>query len=134
MLDPTTLPILLKSLDFIYEEYSKLLEERRERRKDAREGSQKGMPELPAPTKEEALEKKIEPKEWQASEAHIEHLTDLLDIHYDNYHLLSKQYAQWTEVLVPPVISNGLMREEKEIEKITMQLKEALANLYSKDA
>ena len=33
MIDPTQLPILLKAIDFIFEEGRKILEERRERRK-----------------------------------------------------------------------------------------------------
>jgi hypothetical protein len=33
MIDPTQLPILLKAIDFVFEEGRKILEERRERRK-----------------------------------------------------------------------------------------------------
>lgn len=37
MIDPTTIPILLKTLDFLFGEGSKILEERRERRKSQQE-------------------------------------------------------------------------------------------------
>ena len=33
MIDPTQLPILMKAIDFVFEEGRKILEERRERRK-----------------------------------------------------------------------------------------------------
>jgi hypothetical protein len=35
MIDPTQLPILMKAIDFVFEEGRKILEERRERRKMA---------------------------------------------------------------------------------------------------
>ena len=34
MIDPTQLPILLKAIDFVFDEGRKILEERRERRKN----------------------------------------------------------------------------------------------------
>ena len=139
MLDPTALPILMKSLEFLYDEYSKLLAERRERRLREEKGAEaeaiKDLPTeaLPAPTKAVALEEKIAPTHWDASEAQVKHLTEMLEIHYGNYRHLSKQYAQWTGALVPPVIANGLAHEEKEIEKLTKELQETLAKVYGKD-
>ncbi len=35
MIDPTQLPILLKAIDFVFDEGRKILEERRERRKNS---------------------------------------------------------------------------------------------------
>ena len=46
MIDPTQLPILLKAIDFVFEEGRKILEERRERRKsdDTSPGSETEEP------------------------------------------------------------------------------------------
>lgn len=138
MLDPTTLPILLKSLDFLYDEYSKLLTERRERRLAESRAPKADAEEKPAtmppvPTKADALTQKIEPAHWHSREAQIEHLNQLLEIHYGNYHHLSKQRAEWGDTLVPQIIVNSLAHEEKEIKKITQELQEVLAKLYSQD-
>ncbi len=139
MLDPTTLPILLKSLEFLYDEYSKLLTERRERRKEERDAAKEKVEQeeqvasLPAPTKEVAVTQKVDPARWQNNETQIEHLNQLLDIHYGNYRHLSKQHAEWG-ALVPPIIVNSLKREEEQIEKLTAQLQETLSKVYGKEA
>lgn len=140
MLDPTTLPVLLKSLDFLYDEYAKLLAERRQRRQEEREAksaqaeAEVDFPvSLPAPTKQDALSFQLDSAQWTASQTQIEHLTQLLDIHYGNYRHLSKQHAQWGPALVPPMIVSSLAHEEKEIEKLTQELQEALLKLYGKD-
>ena len=138
MLDPLSLPLLLKSIDFIYEEYSKLLDERRKRREETRKASKVITTPQPIPkntiqSKEEALTKRINAKQWQKGEEDIRHLVSLLEIHYGNYRLLSKQYATWTEALVPSVIANGLTQEERKIEEITQQLQQRLAEIYGKD-
>ena len=142
MLDPLTLPLLLKSIDFIYAEYSKLLDERRKRREATRDETQETIKETPAikPISGESIQDKVEVLKipvdstlWQQEEEHIAHLVALLEIHYANYRLLSKQYAQWTAALVPPVIANSLANEEKEIEENTQKLSALISKIYSTD-
>ena len=138
MLEPLAIPLLLKSVDFLYAEYSKLLTERRKRREGAQEETKTESKRKPAPEKtiqnrEEALKNPIDTLLWQEKEEDIRHLVDLLEIHYGNYRLLSKQYAQWTAALVPPIIANSLAREEKEIDELTQKLQLALTEVYGKD-
>ena len=58
MIDPTQLPILLKAIDFVFEEGRKILEERRERRK-ANATPPDGKSEEPA--EETALAQALDP-------------------------------------------------------------------------
>ena len=74
MLDPIQIPILLKAIDFVFDEGRKLLEERRERRKTSESSAPPpaGEPVEPAPevtpaevqerneTKQELLTSKID--------------------------------------------------------------------------
>ena len=134
MVDPLTLPILLKSVDFVYTEYSKLLSERRERRKEDGERKEElEKSEKNTLSQDETLKISIDPLLWQQKEEEITHLTSLLDIHYGNYRLLSKQYAQWGEALAPLVIVNSLENEEKKITEITEELKKLLVVIYKKE-
>jgi len=144
MLDALALPLLLKSIDFIYSEYSKLLDERRERREEAR-GKARGkadkekkveLAESPIlrkdiTSKEDALKTPVDPALWKKDEEEIRHLVSLLEIHYDNYYLLKKQYAQWTAALVPSVIASSLAYEENQIEETTQALKKLVGEVYA---
>lgn len=141
MLDPVTVPLLLKSVDFLFGEYSKLLEERRKRREE-KDDVDKGEKELTMSStaspkrirsKDDALKTPVEPALWNQKEDQVQHLVTLLEIHYQNYRLLSKQYAQWTAALVPPVIVSSLAREESEIEEVTQKLRGILAEVYDND-
>src|SRR6266545_2654947 len=102
MIDPTQLPILLKAIDFIFDEGRKILEERRERRRmnDASTNDQ-----LPAPqteiipiqierakeVKQDLLASKIDNLLWVDHEEEVQHLVRLLEIHSRNYHLAKEQ-------------------------------------------
>src|SRR5215475_1282290 len=92
MIDPTQLPILLKAIDFIFDEGHKILEERRERRKT---GDSVAIPETQEPikemtppqiqenndTKQDLLSSKIDEILWQNHQKEIEHLVRLLEKH-----------------------------------------------------
>src|SRR5512133_2694031 len=103
MIDPTQLPILLKAIDFVFDEGRKILEERRERRKAQEKqevAPQAEKQEIAAPaapekqqTKEELLAAKIDEIRWQNHETDVQHLVRLLEIHSRNYQLAKEQYA-----------------------------------------
>jgi len=95
MIDPTQLPILLKAIDFVFDEGRKILEERRERRRavDAPQDTQEPAKEITPPEAEEVqdikrdlLASKIEEKMWQDHQKEIEHLVRLLEKHTNNYY------------------------------------------------
>ncbi|MFH1184422.1 MAG: hypothetical protein V1755_05200 [Chloroflexota bacterium] len=110
MLDPTTVPILLKTLDFLFGEGSKILQERRERRKASQEGSKLKTTDTVATgkldlaeaiqSKEAALSQRVTPTAWATSEAKAKHLLNLLDTHTRNYYLAKEQYAKYGSALV----------------------------------
>jgi len=140
MLETVSIPIMVKAINFLFEECSKILKERRERR--LKETPQPVTPPATSPeppedqqaiqTREVALETKIPQTTWLDAESRVEHLTNLLEIHLRNYQQVSKQYAMWGEALVPPIIANNLFNEEKEIAKITSELQTLLSKVYEK--
>jgi hypothetical protein len=144
MIDPTTLPILLKAIDFIFDEGRKILEERRERRKDGESvpSGQIQEPEkepTPAETqktdevKQDLLASKIDEILWKDHELEIQHLVKLLETYSRNYHLASEQYAKWGSALVPPIIVNNMTEAENSMLATIQRLETVLSKVYKKD-
>jgi hypothetical protein len=144
MIDPTTLPILLKAIDFVFDEGRKILEERRERRKN---GDTAPVPENPEPSKEvppaevqvnkeikqDLLSSKIDEILWQDHELEVRHLVKLLETYSRNYHLASEQYAKWGSALVPPIIVHNMTEAENSMIATLQQLETVLSKVYKKD-
>ena len=144
MIDPTTLPILLKAIDFVFDEGRKILEERRERRKN---GDTAPVPENPEPSKEvppaevqvnkeikqDLLSSKIDEILWQDHELEVKHLVKLLETYSRNYHLASEQYAKWGSALVPPIIVHNMTEAENSMIETLKQLETVLSKVYKKD-
>jgi hypothetical protein len=144
MIDPTQLPILLKAIDFIFEEGRKILDERRERRKLGIPAQATESPEPdpePAPAeiekqqeiKQDLLTSKIDEIQWQNHELEVKHLVRLLETYARNYHLASEQYARWGSALVPPIIVHNLSEAENSIAETLKQLETVLSKVYQKD-
>ena len=144
MIEAVGIPILLKAVDFLFEEGKKILQERRERRK-AEQDVEVTMPEmtgksLPSEvkvsdtidTKEVAKSQKISESAWLNSEAKIKHLMSLLEIHTKNYYLAKEQYAKWGSSLVPPIIVNNLTEEEDAVVETMKTLQLELGKVYGK--
>jgi hypothetical protein len=144
MIDPIQLPILLKAIDFVFEEGRKILEERRERRKM---NSDPGTSEKQEPAKEITpleLEKESEIKQdlltskideilWQNHEEEVKHLVRLLETYSRNYHLAREQYAKWGSALVPPIIVHNMTDAENSMLETIKQLEIILSKVYKKD-
>lgn len=151
MIETVQIPILLKAIDFLFEEGRKILEERRERRKSARaaqsgETDREPDPALPAPeaeslpvpepkpeVKQDLLASKIDELLWKNHEAEVKHLVNLLESHTKNYYILKEQYAKWGSALVPPVILLQLEEKENSILETRRQLENVLSKVYQKD-
>ena len=149
MIDPTQLPILLKAIDFIFDEGRKILDERRERRKNgdlaqtsenqepAKETASNETP--PAEIqqsnelKQDLLASKIDEILWQNHELEVQHLVKLLETYSRNYHLASEQYAKWGSALVPPIIVHNMTEAENSMIETTKQLEAVLSKVYKKD-
>lgn len=144
MIDPTQLPILLKAIDFVFEEGRKILEERRERRK-AQENPPKA--EIQAPPQEVAvpeskqkdkikqdlLASKIDELLWKNHEMEIQHLVRLFETYSRNYQLAKEQYAKWGSALVPPIIVSNMNEAENSILETVKQLENVLSKVYKKE-
>ena len=143
MIDPTQLPILMKAIDFVFEEGRKILEERRERRKKQDEISKDGLessknitlhqPEEAAEMKQDLLNSKVDEILWRNHEEEVQHLVRLLETYSRNYHLASEQYAKWGDALVPPIIVNNLRESEKSMIETIKRLEAVLSKVYNKD-
>ena len=144
MIDPVQLPILLKAIDFVFEEGRKILEERRERRRmnanppasEPQEGEKELT--LPEPEKAEAIKQdliasKIDEILWQNHEMEVQHLVRLLETYSRNYHLAKEQYAKWGDALVPPIIVHNLASAENSMVETIQKLETVLSRVYKKD-
>lgn len=144
MIDPIQVPILLKAIDFVFEEGRKILEERRERRKahDAAPAVETTEPQkdiIPLPVeqikevKRDLLASKIDNLSWVNHEEEVQHLVRLLEIHSRNYQLAKEQYAKWGSALVPPIIMHNMTDAENSIIETTQRLETVLSKVYKKD-
>ncbi len=143
MIDAIQLPILLKAIEFVFDEGHKILEERRERRK-AQENPPQAEPQPaeetavvqvqnPPPTKQDLLAAKIDEILWKDHETDVQHLVRLLEIYSRNYQLAKEQYAKWGSALVPPIIANNLSEAENAMLATIKQLEGVLSKIYEKD-
>lgn len=144
MLDPIHIPVLLKAIDFIFDEGRKILEERRERRKtsEANTASPAAEP-SPAPEpadiqetnqiKQELLTSKIDEIRWKDHELEVQHLVRLLETYSRNYHLASEQFAKWGSALVPPIILYNMTEAENAMVATLKKLEDVLSKVYEKD-
>ena len=144
MIDPTQLPILLKAIDFVFDEGRKILEERRERRKtsDSTPTSENQEPAKEiAPVqvqenneiKQDLITSKIDEILWQNHELEIQHLVKLLETYSRNYHLTKEQYAKWGSALVPPIIVHNMTEAENSMIDTIQRLETVLSKVYKKD-
>ena len=143
MIDPITAPILLKTLDWLFGEGSKILQERRERREAKREDGKEisetaTPPAVPATTggailsKEAALRDPIVETVWSDSEANVKHLLALLEIYTRNYYLAKEQYAIFGSAMVPQIIIHNLTEAENMIATTTKELQTVLSKVYGR--
>ncbi len=144
MLDALELPILLKAIEFVFDEGRKILEERRERRKandipaKSEEKQPEAEPALPAPeakeeSKQDLLSTKVDEILWKNHEAEIQHLVRLLETHSKNYQLAKEQYAKWGSALVPPIVVHNMTEAENSMLATIKQLEGVLSKVYNKD-
>ena len=144
MIDPIQVPILLKAIDFVFEEGRKILEERRERRKANDSTPKTENPEtqkeiVPLPVeqikevKRDLLASKIDDLSWLNHEEEVQHLVRLLEIHSRNYHLAKEQYAKWGSALVPPIILHNMTEAENSLIETIQRLEAVLSKVYQKD-
>lgn len=144
MIETLQIPILLKAIDFIFEEGRKILEERRERRKmqenlppDKSQDKAEGVAALEvqeqAEIKQGLLTSKIDESRWRNHEAEVQHLVRLLETYSRNYQISKEQYAKWGSALVPPIIVSNMTEAENAVLETIKKLEDTLSKVYEKD-
>jgi hypothetical protein len=144
MIEAIQIPILLKAIDFVFDEGRKILQERRERRKieesapkseatEPKEEIALLKPEQIQEVKQDLLASKIDDLLWQNHEAEVQHLVRLLETYSRNYHLSKEQYAKWGDALVPPIIVHNMTSAENSMMDTIGRLEAVLSKVYKKD-
>ena len=141
-MDPLSIPILLKTVDFLFDEVSKILTERREKRKAQADASQETEPKKaemkttaasPVTEKKELLLSPISEPVWLEKQKEIEHLNKVLHTYTQNYYLAKEQIAMWGRATVPPIKMNELLDAEAGIVENTQKLEKALSKVFGKE-
>ena len=143
MIDPIQLPVLMKAIDFVFDEGRKILAERRERRKmqeDLSKEKTKSPMEaaLPEPAKaveikQDLLASKVDELLWRDHEQELQHLVRLFETYSRNYYLAREQYAKWGDALVPSIIVHNLREAENSMAETIQRLEEVLSKIYERD-
>lgn len=151
MLDAVQIPILLKAIDFVFDEGRRILEERRERRKaetsapapqapsqaeekpPAEQEAAPLAPEQAEEIKKDLTASKIDEVLWQNHEWEVNSLVKQLVDHTRSYYIYKEQYAKWGSALVPPVIVLQLEEKENLIVETIKRLETILSKVYKKD-
>lgn len=144
MIDSIQVPVLLKAIDFVFDEGRKILAERRERRM-AESSAPKAEPKteekeilLLEPEKTDEIKKdliasKIDALLWKSNEAEVKHLVTLLETYSRNYQITKEQYAKWGSALVPPIIVHNMTEAENAMLDTLKKLEVVLSKVYEKD-
>ena len=144
MIETIQIPLLLKAIDFVFEEGRKILEERRERRKMDAQTQDTTTPEpsseiAPADVeereavKQDLLSSKIDELLWKNHEQEVQHLVRLLETYSRNYHIASEQFAKWGSALVPPIVVHNMTEAENSMVESLKKLEDVLSKVYEKD-
>ena len=144
MIESIQIPLLLKAIDFVFDEGRKILAERRERRMAENNAPQAEEPqaeneiiplepEKANEIKKDLIASKIDELLWQNNESEVKHLVTLLETYSRNYQLAKEQYAKWGSALVPPIIMHNLVEAENSMMDTLKRLETVLSKVYKKD-
>jgi hypothetical protein len=139
MIDAAATLILMKAIDFVFEDGKKILEEHMRLTNNGQDV--KNSLDVPANldiirSKEVALSSVavIEKALFGESELQeMNHLLSLLDIYKKNYYLAKEQLALHGSAYVPPVIVHNLAVAEAGVVKTTQDLQKLLSRIYGKE-
>ncbi len=134
------IPILMQTVEFLFDEVSKILDERRDNRKSKKdEAGKKGLQASDTPvrqaeltTKEDLLHATIDQIIWPNKQEEVERLTILLRTHISNYYIAQQQIAEWGMSTVPPIKIHEREHALAGIDETTRQLEKALSAIYGK--
>jgi hypothetical protein len=138
-MDTVAVPILMQTVEFLFGEASKILAERREKRKTPKdvvaEQSASTIPpgELEQPTnKQDLIAANIIPEILRDKQSEIEHLNNVLRRQTKNYYILEQQIAGFTEMEAP--VHKIAQRDDvvENMKKTMRQLEAILGSVYGR--
>jgi hypothetical protein len=136
MIDPTALPILMKAIDFIFGEGSKILQERRERRQREEGQNQEAKKNELAPeetglvaSKSDLLAKTVNEKRWKMHESDVESILEQIKHYKGRRNLAMKRYAI-QGINVGYETLQEIEETENEIEKAMKELEVLLSEVF----
>ena len=143
-IDPVTIPILMKVLDFFFDEGSRILEQRR-KRNSAKEIASKvsedqtevdisvtASHEAELDAKESVLSQKISDVALKAHQKSLEHLLEMKQIYSERYDLARKKLAIAGEAEVSYKVLYEIGESERELAKVMEEIRVTLTNLVGK--
>ena len=143
MIDPTGLPILLKTLDFLFGEAQKILQERRERRASKNINVQDSNKDSHQPSNNrssesigsinEAMSTQISENILKNEISELEHLLKLKDTYSKRYQLAKEKISIYGTLDTPYKVLHELEEAEEGIEDVVTKLKSTLAKIYNKE-
>jgi len=114
MIEVTTVIVLTKAIELLYDQVAKILLDCQQRKQpSARRSSAHSGMELQRiiPSQADALQASIRQTSWLEYEAEVKHLVALLDIQSRNYWMAKEQYARWSGTTIPQIVISNLEEE-----------------------
>jgi len=149
MIEAIAMPVLVKAIDFLFDESKKVLEERRMRRqaelestikKDKQKTEQSptkltdSIPSiLPINTKQKAFSTMIDETRWENSEKELMHLLELCEIYKTNLYNANEKYARFGRDYAPPHLLHEIKEAEDGVLSATKRLNKLLSQIYDKE-
>jgi len=143
MVETRTLPLLMKAVDFLFDQGAKILEARRARaaEADGDAASHQDSGEAVVPpgdravivSRDDAIARRIGARRWADAEGHVEHLMELIAIHTEHYYSAEKALAKWGSDMAPPILGHRLADAETKIAELHEALRLALGEVYDAD-
>jgi hypothetical protein len=150
MIETLAVPLVVKAIEFLFDESKKVLEERRTRRdaelnasiNSGKQDVEKPVVDAPsnsqAPveaihTKESALDTRIDEIRLKSLEKDIAHLLELSEIYKDNLYQARGKFARFGRDYAPPHLLYEMKEAEDGFVESSKKLNTLLSQLYGKE-
>jgi hypothetical protein len=150
MIETLAVPLVVKAIEFLFDESKKVLEERRTRREaelnasinSGKQEVEKPVVDVPSKTqapveaihtKESALDARIDEIRLKALEKDIAHLLELSEIYKDNLYQARGKFARFGRDYAPPHLLYEIKEAEDGFVESSKKLNILLSQLYGKE-
>lgn len=134
MIDPLSITIISKALDFVISEAHNLINEARKQKQPEDESPDDTQSaEEEQKYKDSFLKKEMNENFFEDQKNQLDHLLKKATIHQKNYHVLSEQCAQFSDLYVPPHIKNSRDEEKKKLVYTLFQIKDIIEKHFGEE-